>query len=232
MTPPAGEPVGDEVERAGDGPRRGVGPDARADPGGTLVVRDAPGADPLDLASAERIRAAFARGAGHGLLQLGAAEVDTTLPPGLAFWRDVGRAFVAGLCAQPELAASRQRLRVPFPEAEIAALAAGAPPMPGGEYLDAGALAAPWDVMNAACGAEIGAFDGPLEAYLQSRHPAWHVVGRVGFHLAGATRDRGGAPVRGLRDRPRGGAPRRPRPSVRTPGAIPLTAHAARRRRS
>jgi non-specific serine/threonine protein kinase len=153
-------------------------------PAGTLALRDAVDADPVDAAVAERIRAALARGAGHGLLQLGAAEVDTPLPPGLAFWRDVGRAFVALLCAHPELEASRKRLNVPFPEADLAALVAGAPPMPGGEYLDTGTLASLWEAMNAACRAELQAFDGRVEAYLQSRHAAWHLVGRVHFHLA------------------------------------------------
>lgn len=91
-------------------------------PAGTLVVRDAPDADPVDSAAAERIGAAFARGAGHGLLQLGAAEVDTPLPAGTAFWRDVGRAFVTHLCAQPELEASRKRLHVPVPGDRLSAV--------------------------------------------------------------------------------------------------------------
>ena len=111
-------------------------------PSGTLALRSVPDADPLDPAAASRIEAAFAVGAGHGLLHLGAAEVDTPLPPGIAFWRDLGRAFVTQLCAMPEVDASRKRLHVPLPEAEIAALAAGAPPMVGGEYLDTAALAA------------------------------------------------------------------------------------------
>ena len=71
-----------------------------------------------------------------------------------------------------------------MPEAEIQALAAGAPPMVGGEYLDTAALAACWEAMSAACRAELAEFDGPLEAFLRSRHAAWHVVGRVHFHLA------------------------------------------------
>jgi superfamily II DNA or RNA helicase len=162
-------------------------------PARTLVVREALEADRVDPASADRIRAAFARDAGHGLLHLGAAEVDTPLPASIAFWRDVGHAFVACLCAHPELEASRKRLDVPFPEAELGALAAGAPPMPGGEYLDLGALASLWVAMNAAIRVELAGFDGPVEAYLQSRHAAWHLVGRVHFHLA-ENRDDPGAP--------------------------------------
>ena len=158
-------------------------------PAGTLVLRESPDTDPIDPAVAERIRAALARDAGHGLLQLGAAEVDTSLPPGLALWRDVGRTFVAHLCAQPELEATRKRLHVPFPEVDVAALVASAPPMPGGEYLDPKTLASLWETMNAACRAELQAFDGRVEAYLQSRHAAWHLVGRVHFHLAENRRD-------------------------------------------
>jgi len=153
-------------------------------PSRALVLRAAPDADPLDSAVATRIESAFARGAGHGLLHLGAAEVDTPLPPGIAFWRDLGRAFVARLCAMPEAEASRRHLKVEFPEPEIQALAAGAPPMAGGEYLDIPALAGCWEAMSAACRAELGEFEGPLEAFLRSRHDAWHVVGRVHFHLA------------------------------------------------
>ena len=153
-------------------------------PSRTLVLHESADGEALDPAVAERIRSAFTQGAGHGLLQLGAAEVDTTLPPGLAFWRDVGRSFVAHLCAHPDPEATRTRLQVPLPAADGAALVAGAPPMPGGEYLDAGTIASMWEAMNAACRAELQAFGGQVEAYLQSRHTAWHLVGRVHFHLA------------------------------------------------
>ena len=59
-------------------------------PHGHLVlapVDDAP-ALPADLS--RRIEQSFAHGSGHGMLQLGAAEVDTALPPALAYWRDFG----------------------------------------------------------------------------------------------------------------------------------------------
>src|SRR5262245_36457647 len=142
-------------------------------PAGALVLTERSDAELVDPAVADRVRAAFGRGAGHGLLHLGAAELDTPLPPGIAFWRDLGHAFVAHLCAQPELESERKRLRLDFPDAEVTALAAGAPPMPGGEYLDRGVLAALWDGMNEACRIELAAFDGSAEAYLQTRHPVW-----------------------------------------------------------
>ena len=36
------------------------------------------------------VNTAFARGSGHGLLELGATEVGTLLPPELSYWRDFG----------------------------------------------------------------------------------------------------------------------------------------------
>ncbi len=36
----------------------------------------------------------FARGAGHGLLQLGAGEAGTALPPVFGYWREFGARFV------------------------------------------------------------------------------------------------------------------------------------------
>ncbi|MET0851064.1 MAG: SNF2 helicase-associated domain-containing protein, partial [Candidatus Rokuibacteriota bacterium] len=153
-------------------------------PSRALLLREDPSAEPVDDALVERLDAAVGRGAGHVLLSLGAAEVDTTLPATMGFWRDVGRLYVTHLCAQPDLEATRGRLDVPFPAEDAVALVAGAPPMPGGEYLDVVALARLWEETNAACRAELAEFDGTVEAYLQSRHAAWHVVGRVHFHLA------------------------------------------------
>ena len=153
-------------------------------PSRALLLREDPSAEPVDEALAERLDAAVGRGAGHVLLYLGAAEMDTTLPATMGFWRNVGRLYVTHLCAQPDLEATRGRLEVPFPAEDAGALVAGAPPMPGGEYLDAEALARLWEETNAACRAELAEFDGTVEAYLQSRHAAWHVVGRVHFHLA------------------------------------------------
>jgi hypothetical protein len=52
---------------------------------------------PPDLQRA--IVAAFERGCGHGLLHLGAAQVASALPPGLAWWRDFAARYVTALCA-------------------------------------------------------------------------------------------------------------------------------------
>ena len=81
----------------------------RVTPRGRIEVRPDPSADGprLSTSKALKIVDAFAAGRGHGVLHLGAAEAATTLPAPLGFWRDVGRAFVAGR-AQPSLRLMRR----------------------------------------------------------------------------------------------------------------------------
>jgi non-specific serine/threonine protein kinase len=71
-------------------------------PQGQLRLVADPDASPLAAAIAERLAGAFARGSGAGLLQLGAAEVGSVLPPALAWWRDWAAHYVTALCATPE----------------------------------------------------------------------------------------------------------------------------------
>jgi hypothetical protein len=54
-------------------------------------MADAPYSDP---ALAQRLRNAFDRGTGHGLLQLGADEVGTALPPVFSYWREFSASYV------------------------------------------------------------------------------------------------------------------------------------------
>ncbi len=57
-------------------------------PRGQLVLRTSPEAGGIPAAAAARLLDAFERGSGDGLLQLGAGEVSTLLPPALGYWRD------------------------------------------------------------------------------------------------------------------------------------------------
>ena len=41
-----------------------------------------------------RLESAFARGSGHGLLELGSAEVGTALPADFSYWRDCAARLV------------------------------------------------------------------------------------------------------------------------------------------
>ena len=53
---------------------------------------------------ADRLRSAFAAGAGPGLLSLGLDETATTLPAEIAFWRDFAARFMTALCSRPAAA--------------------------------------------------------------------------------------------------------------------------------
>src|SRR5436190_11386236 len=99
-------------------------------PRGRLSVDTEPlHASLVDSATADRIGAAFSRGSGHGLLRLGAAEIEARLPPVLAHFRDLGRAFVARLCHLSDAESVRSGAEVPVDEAAAAACVDGAPPM-------------------------------------------------------------------------------------------------------
>src|SRR5438270_698183 len=113
--------------------------------------------DGLSDTARARVARAFARGAGHALLDLGATELDAPLAPPLAFLRDLGRAFVTRLCALPDLDERRERTEVDCPPDERARLAGAVPPMDGGEYVDTDWVAARWADLNRAFADEIRA---------------------------------------------------------------------------
>jgi len=179
--------------RGGEWPARGpmarkkatpkAGLTLRLTPRGDLRTQDAEAGDGLRGAAAARAREAFARGAGHGLLHLGAAEVEAKLPPALAFWREVAGRFVAGLCARGE-GEGGALPEVPFPAGALDGLLQAAPPMAGGEYLSLAVLEALWGAIEGAARDELEESDEGLEAFLRARSPAWHLVGRIHLHLA------------------------------------------------
>jgi non-specific serine/threonine protein kinase len=136
----------------------------------------------------DRLEAAFERGAGHWLLELGIREVGAALPADFAYWRDFAGRYVTTLCtsAQPAGVAGPAALStIETPPAEVlAGMASAAPPMPGGEYLNADVLAALWAKIDTACRTERADAKQTLQEFLKERNPAWHLVGRVHFNLA------------------------------------------------
>ena len=143
----------------------------------------------VDDGVAGRLEAAFARGSGHGLLQLGAAEAGSRLTPELAFWRAFATRFVAAVCAGGEPAAGgAPRVREP-PEEELDALVDEAPPMRGGEYLDAICLASLWRALEHALDDELAASGLAIQAFLLAQDSRWRLVGRVHFNLAENRKD-------------------------------------------
>jgi hypothetical protein len=135
----------------------------------------------------DRLKSAFERGAGHGLLELGIREVGTALPADFAYWRDFAGRYVTTLCTSAQSSGATGPAAVSTietPPAEmLAELANAAPPMPGGEYLNADVLAALWEKINAACRVELADAKQSLPEFLKGRNPAWHLVGRVHFNL-------------------------------------------------
>jgi superfamily II DNA or RNA helicase len=145
-------------------------PALRLTPNGHLLLESGDG----------RLAAAFARGSGHGLLHLGAAELGRSLPPALVWWRDFAQGYVSGLC-------HRASPLVPPPsDSELATLVLTAPMMAGAEYLSADVLCALWDDIAAAIADSAG---DDLQAFLKSLNPVWSLVGRVHFNLAENRRD-------------------------------------------
>ena len=160
-------------------------------PQGRLGLEPGDTAPPFDREAAERLESAFARGPGHGLLQLGAGEVGTALPPVLAFWRDLGARYVTALCTLPDAAdrdaagpAAAQARPAPPPEEEVEPLARAAPPMTGAEYVTAALLRDLWLTIDAALAAELSESRAGVQDFLKRHNPAWNLVGRVHFHLA------------------------------------------------
>jgi superfamily II DNA or RNA helicase len=137
-----------------------------------------------------RFQDAFARGSGHGLLQLGAAEVGTVLPPVLGYWREFAARYVTILCTHPDVIDGRMPSVGPSPpEGEAESLAAGAPPMTGAEYLTVSALQALWNELDAAFRTELAESGASVQEFLSRKSPAWRLVGRVHFNLAENKKD-------------------------------------------
>jgi hypothetical protein len=154
-------------------------------PHGHLVLAHDAGAPSLDAALARRLRDAFERGSGHGLLWLGADEAGTTLPAVFSYWREFGARYVTALCTQPDIEAPQQKARVPHPpDEELEWIALAAPPMAGAEYLTATVLDTLWRELDAAFGLELSESACAVQDFLKRRNPAWNLVGRVHFNLA------------------------------------------------
>src|SRR5262249_34026770 len=124
-------------------------------PHGNLRLVEASDAPVLDAAIAQRLSRAFERGSGHGLLQLGAAEAGTSLPPVFSYWREFGTWYVTALCTHPDTDASLRKVSVPAPPAtDLERMVLAAPPMTGAEYLTVEVLEGLWHSLDAAFGVE------------------------------------------------------------------------------
>ena len=156
--------------------------------GRLTLVQDDDAAAEAELA--ERLQRAFARGSGHGLLQLGANEIGAALPPTLSYWREFAAQYVTAVCTLPDTGAEPAKTHVPVPpNSELDQLVLAAPPMIGAEYLTAAVLSALWQELDAAFRVELSESKCGVEEFLKRRNPAWNLVGRVHFNLAENRKD-------------------------------------------
>jgi superfamily II DNA or RNA helicase len=159
-------------------------------PHGSLILRQTEEVLALESEQYSRLEEAFLRGPGHGLLYLGADEVEATLPPVLSYWREFAACYVTALCALPDIAEGPTKPPLPVPaDGELDNIAAAAPPMTGAEYLTAAVLADLWRGMDASFDAELADAKLSVQEFLKGRHPAWNLVGRVHFNLAENRKD-------------------------------------------
>jgi inorganic pyrophosphatase len=164
-------------------PRSSDGFTLAVSPSGRFRLLESPDAPSLDSRPAEAIAAAFAGGAAAGLFHLGAVEVSTPLPPALGFFRDFARLFVARLCHRRPRGTESQ-VDVPVPPGLLDRVAGDAPPLAGGEYIDAARLQMWWAELQGFFREEIRRLRGSVQSYLQAKNSVWNLVGRVYFHLA------------------------------------------------
>jgi non-specific serine/threonine protein kinase len=159
-------------------------------PHGRLLLAETDDGAALQPELADRLEKAFALGAGHGLLQLGAGEVGTALPPVFAFWRELAARFVTALCLLPDVDEGRAPPSVPPPPPDdLESLASSGPLMTGAEYLTASVLRSLWELIDEAFRAELSDSKATVQDFLKRKSPAWHLVGRVHFNLAENRRD-------------------------------------------
>jgi non-specific serine/threonine protein kinase len=157
----------------------------RLTPHGRLLLERVSDTPALSAGVAPRIEEAFARGAGHGLLQLGAGETGTALPPVFSYWREFAARYVTAVCTLPDVEGRGALPDVPvLPARELESFASAAPPMTGAEYLSVQLLESLWREIDAAFRVELTESNTSVQEFLKRRSLAWNLVGRVHFNLA------------------------------------------------
>lgn len=102
-------------------------------PAGHLVLAaaDVPDAPALPEALTNSLLRAFAESSAAGLVRLAALDHEAELPAVFLYWRRLAEHYLTALCHIPESSENLQD-PLPPPRAELAEMAAAAPPMRGG----------------------------------------------------------------------------------------------------
>jgi len=158
-------------------------------PHGKLLLEERGEAAAISPELTDRLSHAFAKGQGHLLLQLGAAELQTLMPPTFAYWRDFASRYVIAVRSVTMTSGSSLG-PVPLPSpGELDPLVLAPPAMTGAEYLSSTVLQSLWLDLDAAFRAELADSRGSVEDFLKTKNPAWNLVGRVHFNLAENRKD-------------------------------------------
>ena len=160
-------------------------------PHGRLLLEDRADADsPLTQDLGDRLIPAFARGDGHGLLQLGAAEVQTPMPAVFAYWREFASLYSIAVRTAVTLDGHSALPPIPPPfSGDLDPLVLASPAMTGAEYLSAAVLGSLWEHLDSAFRLELAESKTSMEEFLKAKNPGWNLVGRVHFNLAENRKD-------------------------------------------
>jgi len=103
------------------------------------------GSPGLPESTASRVLQAFSAGPACGLLHLATVELQTSLPAGLGYARDMAKDYLTALCHAFGMDGSTELAPVvPPPSEELAFRVLQGPPMKGLEYLSAEVLQSWW----------------------------------------------------------------------------------------
>jgi superfamily II DNA or RNA helicase len=163
----------------------------RLTPQGHLFAEEQDDAPDISEATSNRLKDAFGRGSGYGLVQLGAGEVGHALPPVFVWWRAFAARYIGAVCLNASGQDDDATVPAvpPFNAGECASLVLAAPMMTGAEYLTEAVLRMLWDDMAQTFAAALAAAGTGLQRFLNGLNPAWNLVGRVHFNLAENRRD-------------------------------------------
>ncbi len=130
-------------------------------------------------ADERRLAVLTAEGAAALLTGLGTELLPAKLEAPWGWLRQWAMMFLTRLCQTKEV------LGLPVPaEAERRAFILAAPPFAGSEHLTPELLEHWWRSMAEHVARKVALHPGGLEGWLKTTGPAWHLVGRVTFHLA------------------------------------------------
>ncbi len=130
----------------------------------------------------KKVIGAFKRSMPEGLFNLAVQDTGKT-EPSILFWHELGLLYLSRLCHLTAIDAEQIGVEM-LSHDELNALLVNAPPMTGGEYLNASVIIQHWEALNAWTVKAVITSGLSLSAWLKKHAPRWHQVGRVCFHLA------------------------------------------------